>query len=71
MSRPVKLRRQQFTPYILHPATAPHRNERLENFVVSLRRNPLIGNRLNYSVYFYRVASDVCDYVVEKDGKPV
>lgn len=48
-----------------------YRNEPLENFVLNLRRNPLIGNRLNNSVYFYRVASDACDYVDEKDGKAV
>ena len=28
-------------------------------------------NRLNKGVYFYRVASDSCDYVVEKSGKSV
>jgi hypothetical protein len=37
--------------------------------VLSLRKNPLVGNHLNSSVYFYRVASDACDYVVEKDGE--
>ena len=53
------------------PCYSTYRNERLESFVVSVRRNPIVGNRINNSVYFYRVASDVCDYVVEKDGKPV
>lgn len=53
------------------PCYSMYRNERLESFVVSVRRNPIVGNRLNNSVYFYRVASDVCDYVVENDGKPV
>ncbi len=38
--------------------------------MLSLRKNPLVGNHLNSSVYFSRVASDACDYVVEKDGKP-
>jgi len=53
------------------PCYSTYRNENLEGFVVSLRRNPIVGSQLNNSVYFYRVASDVCDYVVEKDGKPV
>jgi hypothetical protein len=53
------------------PCYSTYRNERLEDFAARVRRNPLIGNRLNNSVYFYRVASDVCDYVDEKDGKPV
>ena len=53
------------------PCYSTYRNERLESFVVSVRRNPTVGNRLNNSVYFFRVASDACDYVVEKDGKPV
>ena len=53
------------------PCYSTYRNERLESFVVRVRSNPIAGNRINNSVYFYRVASDVCDYVVEKDGKPV
>lgn len=53
------------------PCYSTYRNERLESFVVSVRRSPIVGNRVNNSVYFYRVASDVCDYVAEKDGKPV
>ena len=53
------------------PCYSTYRDERLESTVVSLRGNPIVGDRLNNSVYFYRVASDVCDYVVEKDGKPV
>jgi len=53
------------------PCYSTYRNERLESFVVSVRRNALVGNRINNSVYFYRVASDACDYVVEKDGKPI
>jgi hypothetical protein len=53
------------------PCYSTYRNERLEDFVTSLRRNPLVGNRINNSVYFYRVASDSCDYIVETDGKPV
>jgi hypothetical protein len=39
--------------------------------MIRVRRNPIVGNHLNNSVYFYRVASDSCEYVVEKDGKPV
>jgi len=53
------------------PCYSTYRDEHLESFVVSLRKNPIAGNHLNNSVYFYRVASDACDYVVEKDGKPV
>lgn len=53
------------------PCYSTYRNERLESFVVDLRRNPIVGNHLNNSVYFYRVASDGCDYVVERGGKPV
>jgi hypothetical protein len=52
------------------PCYSTYRNERIEDFVVSLRRNPVVNNHLNNSVYFYRVASDACDYVVEKEGKP-
>jgi len=53
------------------PCYSTYRKEGLEDFLVSLRRDPLVGNHINKSVYFYRVASDACDYVVEKDGKPV
>jgi hypothetical protein len=53
------------------PCYSTYRDERLEGFVVNLRGNPIVGNHLNNSVFFYRVASDVCDYVIEKDGKPV
>ena len=31
----------------------------------------MVGNPLNNSVYFYRVASGICEYVIEKDGKQV
>ncbi len=51
------------------PCYSTYRKERLESFLLSIRQNPLVGDRLNSSVYFYRVASDVCDYVVEKDGE--
>jgi hypothetical protein len=54
-----------------HPCYSTYRNERIESFLVSVRRNPIVGNHINNSVYFYHVASDSCDYVVEKDGKPV
>jgi len=53
------------------PCYSTYRNEGLESSVATLRWNPLIANHLNNSVYFYRVASDVCYYVAEKDGKPV
>jgi len=58
-------------PVYPEPCYSTYRNERLEGLVVDLRRNPIVANRLNNSVYFYRVASDVCEYVVEKGGKPV
>ena len=53
------------------PCYSTYRKENLEDFVVSLRRNSIVSSRLNNSVYLYRVASDSCDYVVEKEGKPV
>src|SRR5262249_19308033 len=53
------------------PCYSTYRNERLESFLLSVRRNPTVGKQLNNSVYFYRVASDSCSYVVEKDGKTV
>jgi hypothetical protein len=53
------------------PCYSTYRDEHLEGFTVSTRRNPLIGDHLNNSVYFYHVASDVCDYVIEKEGKTV
>ena len=53
------------------PCYSTYRNERLEGFVLSVRSNPILDGQLNDSVYFYRVASDACDYVLEKDGKPV
>lgn len=53
------------------PCYSTYRNENLEDSVITLRWNPLVGNHLNNSVYFYRVASDVCYYVAEKNGKPV
>ena len=51
------------------PCYSTYRNENLEGSVLSLRKNPIVNNHLNNSVYFYRVASDFCSYVVEKDGK--
>lgn len=53
------------------PCYSTYRDERLENLVLSVRKNPIVGNQINNSVYFYRVASDVCDYVLEEGGKPV
>lgn len=53
------------------PCYSTYRSERLESFVLSVRKNPIVANHLNNSVYFYRVASDACQYVGEKDGKPV
>src|SRR6185312_15490156 len=51
------------------PCYSTYRNEHLEDFVLSVRKNPIVDDHLNKSVYFYRVASDSCSYVVEKDGK--
>lgn len=53
------------------PCYSTYRDERLEDLVLSARTERLIGNRLNRSIYFYRAASDSCDFVVEKDGKTV
>jgi hypothetical protein len=53
------------------PCYSTYRNEGLESFLLSVRKNPIVDNHLNNSVYFYRVASDVCDWVGEKDGKGV
>lgn len=53
------------------PCYSTYRNESLEDAVMNLRRNPLVGNRFNNSVYIYRVASDVCYYIVEKEGKSI
>jgi hypothetical protein len=53
------------------PCYSTYRLEHLESWVLSVRKKQILGNHLNNSVYFYRVASDVCDYVVENDGKYV
>jgi hypothetical protein len=53
------------------PCYSTYRNENLESFTLSVRKDPLLDGHLDNSVYFYRVASDACDYVVEKDGKPL
>lgn len=53
------------------PCYSTYRQEHLESLVVSLRANDIVGSQINNSVYFYRVASDACDYVVENDGKAV
>lgn len=51
------------------PCYSTYRNENLESFLLDVRNDPIVDNQLNNSVYFYRVASDACSYVVEKDGK--
>lgn len=51
------------------PCYNTYRDERLESFVLSVRTNPIAGKHINNSVYFYRVASDYCEYVVEESGK--
>jgi len=53
------------------PCYSTYRDERLEGFLPRIRKNPILDGRFNNSLYFYRVAGDVCDYVVEKDGKSV
>jgi hypothetical protein len=53
------------------PCYSTYRVERLESSILRVRKYRVVGNRLNNSVYFYRVASDVCEYVAEKDGKQV
>lgn len=53
------------------PCYNTYRDERPEGFLPGLRRYPIVGNHLNDSVYFYRVSSGVCDYVVIENGKPV
>lgn len=52
------------------PCYSTYRNERLESFVLDVRKIRIVSDHLNNSVYFYSVASDVCDYVkTEKDGR--
>jgi hypothetical protein len=53
------------------PCYSTYRNENLESVVLSVRKKTVVADQLNNSVYFYRVASDVCSYVVEEDGKRV
>lgn len=53
------------------PCYSTYRKESLEDSVVSLRRNPIVGNRVNKGVFFYSVASDSCNYVVEEAGKKI
>ena len=53
------------------PCYSTYRNERLESILVHVRKSPIVGKDLNNSVYFYRVASDACEYVVEEGDKPV
>src|SRR4051812_8499871 len=51
--------------YTVHPEPcySTYRDERLESIAFDLRRNRIVDNHLNNSVYFYSVASDVCEYV--------
>ncbi len=53
------------------PCYSTYRNESLESSVLDVRKNRIVDSRLNNSVYFYRVASDVCEYVVEESGKAI
>ena len=53
------------------PCYSTYRKENLEDYLLSIRKNPIVRNHINNSVYFYRVASDVCSYTVEEDGKQV
>jgi len=50
------------------PCYSMYHNEHLEGSVVSFRSN---SPNEGASVYFYRVASDDCDYIALEDGKPV
>ena len=53
------------------PCYSTYRKENLEDFVVGLRRNPIVESRVNKGVFFYSVASDACNYVVEEAGKKI
>ena len=53
------------------PCYSTYRDERLESFALDVRKSRIVANRLNNSVYFFRAASDSCEYVVEENGKPV
>ena len=53
------------------PCYSTYRDERLESFVLGVRKNQIAGNHLNNSVYIYRVSSDVCEYVASDEGKTV
>ena len=53
------------------PCYSTYRVERLESFLSSLQRNPIVDGHLNNSIYFYRVASDSCEYVTQENGKTV
>jgi len=48
-----------------------YRNEDLEDRLLDVRESPIVGKRINNSVYFYRVASHYCTYVVDEGGEPV
>jgi hypothetical protein len=47
-----------------------YRKETLESWVLSERRDKLVGHEVNRSVYMYEVVTDVCEYVVEENGQP-
>ena len=53
------------------PCYSTYRQERLEGFLSGLRSNPVAGDQINNSVYFFRVASDACDYVTKDSGRTV
>jgi hypothetical protein len=58
-------------PVYPEPCYSTYRDERLESFLYFVRVTPLEGDQINNSVYFYRVASDVCNYITIENGKPV
>ena len=53
------------------PCYSTYRQEHIEGLLTSLYKNPIVGTQINQSLYFYRVASDSCDYFVEENGKKV
>ena len=53
------------------PCYSTYRNEHLERSADNFRSNSSNDGNADASVYFYRVASDNCEYDTLQDGKPV
>ena len=53
------------------PCYSTYRNDRLERLVVSFRGTWHVDENPDAPVYFYRVASDNCNYDALENGKPV